>query len=78
LCNNLGATYSITNLIFHAQTKHIEIDFHFVGERVATGELDKEAGEGWGVVPLCAILVSMVCPLPRADELQLYLMGPSM
>jgi hypothetical protein len=39
-CDNLGATYLTANPVFHAQTKHIEIDFHFVRERVAAGELD--------------------------------------
>ena len=34
-CDNLGATYLLANPMFHVRTKHIEIDFHFVRERVA-------------------------------------------
>jgi hypothetical protein len=37
---NLGAKYLSASPIFHARTKHIEIDFHFVQERVAQGLLD--------------------------------------
>ena len=39
-CDNLGATYLSVNPVFHARAKHIEIDFHFVRERVARRQLE--------------------------------------
>nr|GEW28183.1 retrovirus-related Pol polyprotein from transposon TNT 1-94 [Tanacetum cinerariifolium] len=38
-CDNLGATYLSANPIFHARIKHVEIDYHFVQEKVAQGDL---------------------------------------
>jgi len=38
-CENLGATYLSANPVFHARAKHIEIDVHFVRERVAKKQL---------------------------------------
>jgi hypothetical protein len=34
-CDNIGAKYLSANPIFHARTKHIEVDYHFVCERVS-------------------------------------------
>ncbi|GKC78620.1 gag/pol polyprotein [Tanacetum coccineum] len=34
-CDNLGATYLSANPIFHARIKQMEMDYHFVREKVA-------------------------------------------
>jgi hypothetical protein len=38
-CDNLSAVYLTANPVFHARTKHIEIYYHFVRERVFTKQL---------------------------------------
>ncbi|KAD5508938.1 hypothetical protein E3N88_16641 [Mikania micrantha] len=38
-CDNLGATYLSANPVFHARTKHVECDYHFVREKVSKGKL---------------------------------------
>jgi hypothetical protein len=39
-CDNLRATYLSSNPRFHAHTKYIEVNFHFVQEKVALGAME--------------------------------------
>src|SRR3954470_16049637 len=36
-CDNLITTYIASNPVFHARTKHIELDYHFIRERLLSG-----------------------------------------
>src|SRR4051812_28857804 len=38
-CDNVSAVYMAANPVHHRRTKHIEIDIHFVREKVALGEV---------------------------------------
>ena len=38
-CDNISAVYLCTNSVQHQRTKHVEIDLHFVRERVALGQV---------------------------------------
>ena len=38
-CDNISALHMTINPVFHARSKHIELDYHFVRERVALGLL---------------------------------------
>ena len=38
-CDNVSAVYLSTNPVQHQRMKHIEIDLHFVRERVALGDV---------------------------------------
>ena len=37
-CDNVSAVYMAANPVHHRRTKHIEIDIHFVREKVALGQ----------------------------------------
>lgn len=38
-CDNVSAVYFTENPVHHGRTKHIELDVHFVREKVALGEI---------------------------------------
>jgi hypothetical protein len=38
-CDNVSAIYMSSNLVQHKRTKHIEIDIHFIREKVSLGEV---------------------------------------
>jgi hypothetical protein len=39
-CDNMGVKYLASNPIFHGRMKHVEIDYHFVRDRVVKKLLD--------------------------------------
>jgi hypothetical protein len=38
-CDNISVVYLSNNLVQHQHTKHVEIDLHFVREKVAIGQV---------------------------------------
>ena len=38
-CDNTGATYVCANPVYHSRMKHVALDYHFVREKVAAGDL---------------------------------------
>ncbi|KAM1079012.1 hypothetical protein ACFX2B_013622 [Malus domestica] len=38
-CNNISAISLAKNLIFHARTKHVEIDYHYIREKVLANQV---------------------------------------
>jgi hypothetical protein len=66
-CDNLGATFLASNSVFHARMKHIEIDYHFVREKVVTKQLDVRLISSKDQL---AYLFTKVVSLPRLNYLR--------
>jgi hypothetical protein len=58
-CDNLGATFLSANLVFHARTKHVEVDYHFVHDRVA-----KRESQVWFISSKDQVVDVLTKPLP--------------
>jgi hypothetical protein len=39
-CDNISSILFANNLIYHARTKHIEVHYHFIREKILTKEID--------------------------------------
>ncbi len=39
-CDNISSIVFVNNSVYHARTKHIEVHYHFIKEKVLTKEID--------------------------------------
>ncbi|MCO5611913.1 hypothetical protein L7F22_066172 [Adiantum nelumboides] len=39
-CDNISSIMLAKNPVYHARTKHIEVHYHFIREKVLAGEID--------------------------------------
>ncbi len=39
-CDNIHNILVVNNLVYHVRTKHIEVHYHFIGEKVLAREIN--------------------------------------
>jgi hypothetical protein len=73
-CDNIGATFLASNSMFHARTKHVKIDYHFVREKVLSKELRVQFVSSKDQI---ADVLTKTLPTPRFKLLQAKLIVQS-
>lgn len=68
-CDNISVIYVALNPVFYARTEHIKLDFHFVRERIASGD------QCIRYVPTADLLANIFTKGPRYTLLRSNLSG---
>lgn len=66
-CDHLGAAYFAVNLFFYIWTKHVEIDFHFIWELVASKALQISL-----ILTIQQLVDILKKPLPKVQFIYLW------